>query len=421
MMRNSGSSAGMDWRHEGGGTTRCLSFHAGYLCAHSGACCTSGWTIPVEPPQLARLDAALRDGRLRVPRDGGGLIGEAKADAPRDPLVPAALLRADASGACACYDRAARRCAIHGQLGHDALPVSCQIFPRVCLIDRDGAYLTLSHYCPTAAGLLVAAAAAHPPVATPTAAMPADPVVVDAPDGFAPMPLEGLDARDALPPLLHPAMLADRDAYRCWERWVVATLCEGQAADGSLHRIIDVTESIRRWRPRDGSLTAAVEAAFASATDETSSARRLPPAPALTPGALALDAAARRAVLPGLGVPSVPPDVVETFELSVAPAWSDFAAPVGRYLAARAFASWCAYQGRGLRTVVCSVVTAHAVLRVEAARHCAEAGRALDERLLLEAVRSADLLLVHLASREELARAFGDVEDESAEDLRRAV
>ena len=41
---------------------------------------------------------------------------------------------------------------------------------------------------------------------------------------------------------------------------------------------------------------------------------------------------------------------------------------VGRYLAARAFASWCAYQGSGLRSHIASVRTSLGVLMVEVAR-----------------------------------------------------
>jgi hypothetical protein len=44
------------------------------------------------------------------------------------------------------------------------------------------------------------------------------------------------------------------------------------------------------------------------------------------------------------------------------------------------------------------------VLRAEAARGGADAGRALDPGLLKEAIRRADLLLVHLADPEALAR-----------------
>ena len=83
---------------------------------------------------------------------------------------------------------------------------------------------------------------------------------------------------------------------------------------------------------------------------------------------------------------------------------TDFRRPVSRYLAAKGFASWLAYQGHGVRTVVFSLAAALAVLKVEAARQSARVGRALDRDLLLEASRAADLLLVHLASREDLAR-----------------
>ena len=51
--------------------------------------------------------------------------------------------------------RAARHCAVHATLGHDALPASCQHFPRVCLVDARGVRVALSHFCPTAAAMLV--------------------------------------------------------------------------------------------------------------------------------------------------------------------------------------------------------------------------------------------------------------------------
>jgi len=77
---------------------------------------------------------------------------------------------------------------------------------------------------------------------------------------------------------------------------------------------------------------------------------------------------------------------------------------VGRYLAAKVFGSWLAYQGRGLRTVLAGALAALAVLRVEAARQCAANARRLDAPLLKEAIRQSDLILVHLASGDILAR-----------------
>ena len=88
----------------------------------------------------------------------------------------------------------------------------------------------------------------------------------------------------------------------------------------------------------------------------------------------------------------------------MAPAWPAFSRPIRRWLAAKAFASWVALQGEGLRTTVAFLRVALGVLRAEAARGSAEAARVLDADLLLEAIRRADLLLVHLADPEALAR-----------------
>jgi Fe-S-cluster containining protein len=399
----------------------CLSFHAGYRCRHSGACCTSGWTIPVEPPLRRRLDAALAAGTLRLSQAGGS----GAATTPGSPFVDgdtlpdgSSVLRVTPGGACTCYDASARRCRIHSQLGHDALPAACQHFPRVCLIDRNGASVTLSHYCPTAARLLVEPAklelcAAH------------DIDVLEAPPGFAPMPLEGLDARDELPALLRPRMLADRQSYWRWERLVLQALQGESTPEAALSVIVEATEALRAWEPDEGPLIEAVARAFdrAAAADRSGMMSGLASSrtPALARAEVSLDRLVRESVPPGLSAPPAPGDITPVYAGLVAPRWTEFAAPVRRYLAAKAFANWCAYQGRGLRTVVCSLAAALSVLRVEAARHCESAGRALDEALLVEAFRSADLLLVHLASREELARRLSDIEDAGPGDLREAI
>ena len=94
----------------------------------------------------------------------------------------------------------------------------------------------------------------------------------------------------------------------------------------------------------------------------------------------------------------------------MADAWPRFSQPLRHFLAAHAFGNWCAYHGMGLRTVVRSLSAALAVVRVEAARLCASAERPLDEPLLLEAMRAADLLLVHLADPKALAARLSEVE-----------
>src|SRR6187549_2295659 len=89
-------------------------------------------------------------------------------------------------------------------------------------------------------------------------------------------------------------------------------------------------------------------------------------------------------------------------------------APVPRagncYLAAKAFASWTAYQGRGVATIVRGIEAAVALVRVEAARRCRDAGKPLDADLLLEAFRSADFTLNHLAVGEDLAENWSRIE-----------
>ena len=100
-----------------------LNAHAAYACRHSGACCTAGWSIPVE--------------------------------ARTWPMVRADWLLPDESGACPQYDRPSGLCRIQRDHGETMLPESCHHFPRRALIDTRGISVALSHYCPTAAALLL--------------------------------------------------------------------------------------------------------------------------------------------------------------------------------------------------------------------------------------------------------------------------
>ena len=92
------------------------------------------------------------------------------------------------------------------------------------------------------------------------------------------------------------------------------------------------------------------------------------------------------------------------------PYWGAWSRPLRHYIAAKAFASWTAYQGRGLRSIVRGLEAAVALVRVEASRQCRDAGRALDQALLLEAFRQADFALNHLAVGENLAEAWSVAE-----------
>lgn len=74
---------------------------------------------------------------------------------------------------------------------------------------------------------------------------------------------------------------------------------------------------------------------------------------------------------------------------------SPFAPVIERFLAAKLFASWAAYQGNGVTAVRQAVRDAHARLEAEMATACREAGRALDAALLRNAIRQTDLYLLH--------------------------
>jgi hypothetical protein len=266
------------------------------------------------------------------------------------------------------------------------------------LSDSRGTFVSLSHYCPTAALLLFRDDATLEPVLDPPMC--------------AGRALEGFDATESYPPLLRRGVLFDVAAYDTWERFVVRTFAsEDLMPECVLARIATAAESIRSWTLAQGPLRTRVQQA-------TESEPHIP-----DDATFALDALERlyleiAATIPeGLSRPTLPDEFAATDARLVRPTWSEFARPIRYFLAAHAFGSWIAYQGDGIRTMVHSLVGALAVLRVEAVRHAARAGRVLDAGLLLEAVRAADMLLVHLASRERMALTFSRIEHASTRNV----
>jgi Fe-S-cluster containining protein len=373
----------------------CLSLYSGFLCRRSGACCTSGWPIHVEAGRLPALSEALAAGRLPCslgPADEGSPFVEEIGLPPG----AGAVLRTGASGTCPFYEGGSGLCAVQRVLGHDALPSACQHFPRRCLVEHDRIAVSLSHYCPTVARTVFDADARLE--------------IVEAPPRLAGrIALEGLDARQALPPLLRPGLLTDREGYRAWERAVLESLAAPVTPESALAEISSLTESVRLWRPRDGALREAVDAARGGVERRGDGCPRL--------AASAAERAAdhdevRASVPPGFAAAS-PPDRLDDADARwVAARWPLFSRPLRHFLAAHAFGNWTAYHGTGLRTVVRGLETALAVVRVEVARLCADAARPLDEPLLTEAMRAADLLLVHLADPKALAERLSRVEQE---------
>jgi hypothetical protein len=328
---------------------------------------------------------------------------------------------------------------VHRQLGPDALPAACRDFPRIVTLTPLGVSITLSHYCPTAAAMLftpVILSDPRPPGDGSEALssnMPAGErsgstvAIVENPPGFPPSwPYEGLDARDALPPLLRPGVLMDWPRLERWETFAVAVLGdERRSPEAALDVLAAAAEEARRWTPEDGAFEGYFERVLSSREARSGRATRDPQCDS-TPGAdggslarnrhsdalgmtkawsLVADCVPHRSPLPP------PPEGLDDADARwVAPGWPSLARPVRRWLAAKAFASWSTLQGEGLRTTAFGLRVALRVLRAEAARGCAEAGRTLDAALLEQAVRRADLLLVHLADPEGLARRLGRCE-----------
>lgn len=266
------------------------------------------------------------------------------------------------------------------------LPSACRHFPRVILRDARGALLTLSHFCPTAAAMLLddrplTIVEAHPPLALAE-------------------PIDGLDARDALPPLVRPGLLADVAGYGAWEEAVVREFAVSPSAELALGRISAATEIVRRWTPAQGSLADTVDAAFATAGGE------------------AMDADLSEAF--GIVREVTGPHPLLSVEDGFVSTWAELEAnsaemlrrPVANYMAACAFGNWTAYRGQGLRTVVGWLQGCYDVLRLQLVRHAGSAGT-LNSDVLVESFRMADFIVVHNVPSLEFGRAAAVFEQDA--------
>ncbi len=208
---------------------------------------------------------------------------------------------------------------------------------------------------------------------------------------------------DDLPPLLSPSMLMDSTGYSAWERHMVRRCSAEVFPEAVVATLASDVVQLRTWRP--GAKVALADAIGQLPETFTS---------VWLPASLALSCRLRDEVVAAIPDDLKPqPDderLDDAYRDFVRPAWSEFQRPINRYLAAKAFASWTAYQGRGLATIVRGLEAALALVRIEAARQCRDAGRPLDRDLLLEAFRSADFALNHLAVAEDLAEVWSRAE-----------
>jgi hypothetical protein len=298
-------------------------------------------------------------------------------------------------GACVFFEAdRGNLCAVHRELGAGCLPVACRQFPRVVLQDARGTLISLSHFCPTAAALLCSIE-------------PHDFDVVRAPATIAlDGDVEGLDAREALPPLLGPGLLTDHEGYDTWERKAIARLARGDRTAGQALAVVEAaTLAVQSWRPGGISLRDAVIREF-----DVASARE-PDEDLDAAGTLDDDARVR------LALDSIPrglpcPPRVDRWQdewRAVSPWWGEADAAVRGYLAARLFGNWVAYYGRGLHAIVEYLRVALALVKMEAVRLEAAPCDARESpsspwHIVNEALRSADLLLVHLSDIRALSR-----------------
>jgi Fe-S-cluster containining protein len=366
-----------------------LSFHADYRCAHSGVCCSSDWDVPVELPIYRSLEAALKAGQIQpvAPAYGGDpplITGD---DLPDD---AAAMLGRTATGDCVFYHRGSGLCVIHRDGGAAQLPSTCRTFPRVAVRDARGTFVSLSHFCPTAAASLFREDGGTE--------------IVEAPPAFPPGDYDGLTVdEDAWPPLLHPSMLMDLDGYSAWERHMVARCADSEPSPETV--LATLRRDARLLRTFVPGPTTLSEAVAALPRDLV----QMPPHDSLD-SSLALREQVLTAIPDDLTPAADEVMLPEAFGRYVAPAWSAWQRPLKRYLAAKAFANWTAYQGRGVLAIVHGLEAALALVRVEASRRCRNESRGLDADVLREAIRSADFALNHLAVGEELADTWSQSE-----------
>jgi hypothetical protein len=357
-------------------------------------CCSSGWPIAVE---------------AEVER---GLQREWPAEAFVEPPPKARVLALDELGRCRLLENG-QVCRAQARLGHSALPLACRQFPRLTIREPRGVRLSLSHYCPTAASLLF------------RRDVPLE--VDDAPPAFpADGEYVGLEVNGGWPPLLRPGVLMCFESLDAWERFAVSLCASPGARPGAVLAVLrSAAEDARRWTPDLGPF----RGFLAEVTDRFARGEVGEAAPDAPTWEGALDAwrEAAACVPSGLalGVRSlealVPPStaVLAAGEDVASAVLADHATVVCRYLAAKAFASWQPLLGLGLRSAVSFLALAIAVLRIEMARLCGGAvtrsavtseGSA---QRLAEAIRRADLLLVHLVDPAALAERLGRCESVS--------
>ena len=281
-------------------------------------------------------------------------------------------------------------CVIHREIGVRRAPSACRHFPRQVLHDARGTLISLSHFCPTAAAMLLN----H-----------ADLSIVEAmPPLRLESVMEGLDASDALPPLMRPGLLSDISCVRgmgacrhCHLRSLALRIPRLSRPPVCGNRIRPAMESGTRIASRVGPFGLRrrhpVGVLVASLNPRQSSASR--DSRLDWPGMISRRSRASKSAW----ARAIGGSNVEWFERGMK-----------NYLAARLFGNWIAYQSQGLRSIVAWLRTCAAVVRHFLVRRVLGSGLPATRQDFIEAVRAADLLLLHVLDTESFARDVAALE-----------
>jgi hypothetical protein len=352
-----------------------LAGHAAYACRHSGACCTSGWPIPVEADLLPVIRGALAERRVH-PTASPALVVPAGL-----PPGVAAVLGRDRHR-CVFHDPAAG-CRLHAALGSTGKPASCRQFPWTAVHDPRGTFVSLSHYCPSALARL----------------LEADPIRLVALDRLD-LSIEGIDVTAALPPALDATRLMDWNAVTAWTRQALACCARTTGALDLLDELRALERHAIAWNAAAMSLSAWL-ATFEPPPRVPRSASRVD---------WSLDGRVRDAVPAGIETTPGSADTLgrrmadgalEALEAALAP----HAAIVGRYVAARLVVCWPLHLGRGLPTATRYVEALIVLLAAELAGD-GDGDGCVSRARLTAAIRRVDLLVLHHCDPRALAVAL---------------
>lgn len=360
-------------------TVRALSIHARYTCRHAGACCTAGWDIPAEV-SAAHTALELRPGSVW--------------DQGVWPPGIAGIVARRSDRSCIFHDGS--RCTLQRERGPDHMPAACRVFPRIATIRPSGLLVSLSHFCPTAAGLLFESQRL---------------AIVEAPGLFPhETTLATLDARPLAPPLLRPGVFMSWPDFERWESHVIQVLGEGDGEwTSALARLKADALVLQGWTPERGSLAEWL-------SRHLDAGRACADAPSLPSPHVALAvwhrlfASVPHAVrdLPALLTPVSDP-------FAWPPAQSEISRALRNFAAAHIFGSHLVLQARSLLAGLRAAEIAAELALLHAAALAHSRAGSTCETVLREAIRRTDFLLRHAAED----RALLQIMNETATGLRR--